>query len=101
MAISFINNELLDVLPGILFLAVVWWVTIPGFAGFLREFRFYQKKSWNLSEDSGEAIFQQDAMERKFSFLPLGALKLWYHASRIVMACAMFPLAAGIVRRFM
>jgi hypothetical protein len=77
----------------ILFIAI-GLTAIPGLA---RELRFYRNANWDFSQDSGVQIFRQDDARKKFSFMPLGILKLLYYANRLLL---MFIVAGPIILGF-
>ena len=73
---------------------VIGLTAIPGL---LRELRFYKNAKWDFSQDSGVHIFRQNEAKQKFSFIPLGILKLLYYANRLLL---MFIVSGPIILGF-
>jgi hypothetical protein len=46
------------------------------------ELRFYLRNNFDLKKESSVVIFGQQNLKKLFSFLPIGAIKLAYHAAR-------------------
>jgi hypothetical protein len=94
------TSELLSISPAILVIILFLIIGLSAFPAIYRELIFYNQNHWNMKADSGSKIFAQDDYQRRLFFLPLGIIKLLYHASRIVMMLSMAPLAAAIIRHF-
>jgi hypothetical protein len=50
------------------------------------ELKFYHHNNWNMSGDSGRRVWLQDKFQKKFSFLPLGVIKFFALANRLLVA---------------
>ena len=72
-------------------------IGLTAIPGLLRELRFYRNAKWDFSQDSGVRIFRQDEARKRFSFLPLGILKLLYYVNGLLL---MFIVAGPIILGF-
>jgi hypothetical protein len=74
---------------------------LPAIPALFREVKFYHGCGWDLRRDSGASIYKQREFVSRFSFLPVGLVKLLYHTNRIfMMLIVVTPLGIGAIRSF-
>jgi hypothetical protein len=74
---------------------------LPAIPALLRGIRFYHACGWDFKKDSGVFINKQMEFVSRFSFLPVGLVKLLYHTNRILMMLiVVIPLSVGAIRSF-
>lgn len=77
------------------------YVGVSAVGPLLREITFYRSKKWDFLQDSGFQIYDQQALQRRFSFLPIGILKLLFYLNRlIIMFIVVVPLVYGLSREY-
>ena len=74
------------------FLLTVMGINLPAIPKLISEFSFYRSNGWDFSKESSTKVFLQDSLSEKFSFLPIGVVKLLTLTTQIWFVCA--PLLA-------
>lgn len=86
------------IIASIVVLAVLF-IGLPAIPRLLAELNFYRECEWDLSKESGIQIYRQQEIAHRFSFLPIGWVKLLYYANRVfLMLIIAIPLAIGVWR---
>ena len=65
----------------------------PAIPKLFRELVFYSKCGWKFTEDSGTSFWLQDQLVDRYSFLPIGVIKLMVLSTQVWFFCA--PLIAA------
>ena len=65
-------------------------VNLPAIPKFIRELLFYRANAWDFAKKSSNRVVLQEPLSQKFSFLPIGVLKLLVLSTQIGFVCAPF-----------